>query len=364
MRRPRCRFRRRLQLSLCAVVLYTATRTSALRLSGEEDALENRSGDPNSSREEALKFNCNVVKCDWADWSMKKKEWCCRVQSVACEIYCGGLLEGPHGWTEAKKDWCCVVKQLGCPVEEFDCNSGLEEWEINWSTKKKEWCCKHKQVGCSEKNKDRTKNKKGVVNASLVDTADESNDKGAADQPPIDDELYHDISHHFVRDDELHDYYHYEINPDDHMAVYNVAPYTVVHHYDYGHHDYHASLLSQPDDEHYDALLADDVEDHQDADSAPRHEVHEVHHSAVPHPRGDEAHPFDDPEVPEVSQDGPGPVDDPEVNEVQHNDGLLDDGRQDEAPHDCQAELATFLVAWSEEKKDWCCENEGLGCGS
>eukprot|EP00929_Paragymnodinium_shiwhaense_P015785 TRINITY_DN123894_c0_g1_i1.p1 TRINITY_DN123894_c0_g1~~TRINITY_DN123894_c0_g1_i1.p1 ORF type:complete len:550 (-),score=60.98 TRINITY_DN123894_c0_g1_i1:186-1835(-) len=136
--------------------------TVALRLgsddASEEQALEAIHHQRSSPSEfggsggtaEALRYNCNIEKADWADWSQKKKEWCCRVKDIACKTWCTSLLEGPHGWSEKKKDWCCNVKQIGCQIEEFSCTSGLEEWQINWSDKKKDWCCKHKHVGCRD----------------------------------------------------------------------------------------------------------------------------------------------------------------------------------------------------------------------
>jgi len=48
-------------------------------------------------------------------------------------------------WSEEKKHWCCQHKEAGC-LPPFDCNDAPDGWA--WPAMKKEWCCEHEKRGC------------------------------------------------------------------------------------------------------------------------------------------------------------------------------------------------------------------------
>jgi hypothetical protein len=85
-----------------------------------------------------------------------KKDWCCRLEHKACKPYdCHYQLDEAHlKWSEAKKAYCCSHEAIFCAssttasLPPFDCDAGFLKWEKGWSPGKKEWCCKHHGKGC------------------------------------------------------------------------------------------------------------------------------------------------------------------------------------------------------------------------
>mmetsp|Transcript_22714 Transcript_22714/g.59935 ORF Transcript_22714/g.59935 Transcript_22714/m.59935 type:complete len:400 (+) Transcript_22714:73-1272(+) len=76
-----------------------------------------------------------------------------------------GLDTWQVGWTEAKQAWCCENTDKGCtsttgapPGAElpqpregpFDCIVGINVWQNAWTVAKKTWCCAHEGKACSE----------------------------------------------------------------------------------------------------------------------------------------------------------------------------------------------------------------------
>lgn len=95
------------------------------------------------------KYKCSKEEADWMSWSNDKKEWCCRVNQVACKTWCTSLMDGPKGWSEKKLKWCCATYKVGCKQAPFECTTdGHDDWQRQWSDKKKLWCCDNMQIGC------------------------------------------------------------------------------------------------------------------------------------------------------------------------------------------------------------------------
>jgi len=92
-------------------------------------------------------FNCSSGMSRWkTGWSLQKKAWCCSKANVGCPFNCtAGLARWRTGWSVVKKDWCCNNKRIGCL---FNCSAGALRWKRGWSKAKKDWCCQNQNFGC------------------------------------------------------------------------------------------------------------------------------------------------------------------------------------------------------------------------
>merc|ERR1711920_1183315 len=103
-------------------------------------------------------FDCKIGMDRWElGWSVLKRGWCCKHESIACGTYdcTEDLGHWQKLWSSTKKDYCCEKEKKGCSVKAspsseapFDCDLGTKTWQDDWSEAKKEWCCEHEQSGC------------------------------------------------------------------------------------------------------------------------------------------------------------------------------------------------------------------------
>jgi len=138
----------------------------------------------------AERFDCRAGAAAWQKaWTLRKRQWCCHHQSVACPVsLVGRVLTTPSGtlapfdcaagkfesWAAEKRAWCCLHHSQGCSQSttmirassnlqdsvprvgvsatslygEFDCIAGFSNWNVLWSREKKRWCCSHHSRGC------------------------------------------------------------------------------------------------------------------------------------------------------------------------------------------------------------------------
>lgn len=74
-------------------------------------------------------FNCADGALNWrSEWSVEKKEWCCKIHDKGCPA-------NGEGWDAV-------------PAAQYDCNAGFANWVKGWSIPKKVWCCNSAQKGC------------------------------------------------------------------------------------------------------------------------------------------------------------------------------------------------------------------------
>jgi len=113
-------------------------------------------------------YDCRAGVSNWmVSWSALKKEYCCGVGGVVCQITtpppasaappaavsfnCNLGLATWQLWPEPKKAWCCENEQKGCPITTtqtpYDCDEGLSEWNL-WPQLKINFCCETYGKGC------------------------------------------------------------------------------------------------------------------------------------------------------------------------------------------------------------------------
>lgn len=125
-------------------------------------------------------FDCetNFATCQLR-WSKRQEEFCCSTVGRCCmepdrfedptpppgpvgpvdPFNCAdGALNWRSEWSVEKKEWCCKIHDKGCPANgegwdavpaaQYDCNAGFANWVKGWSIPKKVWCCNSAQKGC------------------------------------------------------------------------------------------------------------------------------------------------------------------------------------------------------------------------
>jgi len=100
-------------------------------------------------------FNCHDDLARWKEtWTFKKKSWCCKERSLGCY----DCRSDEKSWASDHKDFCCKTTGAGCHAapepaksnasKPYDCIAGLADWKVGWGFEKKQWCCKHEALGC------------------------------------------------------------------------------------------------------------------------------------------------------------------------------------------------------------------------
>ena len=62
-----------------------------------------------------------------------------------------GLQEWQLVWPKDKADYCCEHEKLGCPTDpnkDRDCTLWWTDIELSWGHEKRGWCCEHENKGC------------------------------------------------------------------------------------------------------------------------------------------------------------------------------------------------------------------------
>lgn len=86
--------------------------------------------------EHFLYFDCSTSTGHWkVDWSLVKRQWCCRAAGVGC----AGLSK--------LLSWQSSNGSSGHYLH-FDCAENARDVEIEWSRAKQRWCCKQLGRGC------------------------------------------------------------------------------------------------------------------------------------------------------------------------------------------------------------------------
>mmetsp|Transcript_35600 Transcript_35600/g.64540 ORF Transcript_35600/g.64540 Transcript_35600/m.64540 type:complete len:637 (+) Transcript_35600:82-1992(+) len=89
-----------------------------------------------------------------AEWSDRKRMWCCEHQEVACEE------SKPRHQQHLQQETPKEPNVNGEDEDEvhFDCAAGINQWKAGWSDRKKRWCCLHQEVACEEDGKPHREN--------------------------------------------------------------------------------------------------------------------------------------------------------------------------------------------------------------
>eukprot|EP00434_Breviolum_minutum_P028078 symbB.v1.2.024837.t1/scaffold2377.1/size157712/3 len=108
------------------------------------------------STPEKLHGNSPTYTCTGRNWPLDKIKWCCLTQKVGCKMLsstttttmiqlfdCAKSWE--RGWSHRKKVWCCKTHHMGCA---FDCRDRFSTWQVSWSAPQKTFCCATFKLGC------------------------------------------------------------------------------------------------------------------------------------------------------------------------------------------------------------------------
>lgn len=107
--------------------------------------------------------------CLWAYWLVMDQCPVCH----ECTALQAGCSHNPwdctgdpdqEKWTLELREFCCLKQGKACikmptfnsskafPEVPFDCQDHHWDWQVSWSHEQREWCCKHQQVGCKDLN--------------------------------------------------------------------------------------------------------------------------------------------------------------------------------------------------------------------
>lgn len=109
---------------------------------------------PTTTTTTTLEFDCKEGEESWeSNWTTEKKQYCCRMEEIACDPY--NCFEGEMpDWPKPKADWCCDKLNLACTESSsprsFDCWEDVMQWDTKWSKEKREYCCETHELGCMD----------------------------------------------------------------------------------------------------------------------------------------------------------------------------------------------------------------------
>lgn len=116
-----------------------------------------RHGTPQAeTTKQPMPFNCDSG--EEKRWNPLKKDWCCKTQEKACQVYnCLGAFDS--SWTHDHKLWCCKHLRIGCTTTTIiettisttttsSMYSCQNPHTADWPPSQKSWCCEHAGKGC------------------------------------------------------------------------------------------------------------------------------------------------------------------------------------------------------------------------